>query len=131
MDSRTGATMVEFAIVANVMFLMIFACVEFARLNMVRNLAMDAAYFAARQAMVPGATSAEAVAEAESIMSSMLTNGYTVDVDTLDDSAETVEVTVNVDLHAVALFTPMFLPNDTLVSTARMRTERYAGFYEQ
>ncbi|MEM9826061.1 MAG: TadE family protein [Planctomycetota bacterium] len=129
--SRDGATLVEFAIIANILFVMIFACIEFARLNMVRNLAMDAAYFAARKAMVPGATTGEAIAEAEGIMSSMLGSGYTIEVQNLDDATETVEVTVNVDLHEVALFTPMFLPNDTLESKAQMRTERYAGFYEQ
>ena len=52
---REGATAVEFAIVANVMFVMVMTCMEFARLNMVRNLAQDAAYFAARKIIVFGA----------------------------------------------------------------------------
>ncbi len=53
---RKGATVVEFAIVANLLMIMILTCMEFARLNMTRNLAQDAAYFAARYALVPGAT---------------------------------------------------------------------------
>lgn len=127
---RGGATVVEFAIVANVMMMIILTCMEFARLNMTRNLAQDAAYFAARHALVPGATAAEAKAEADRIMGSMLTNGYTVSVDELDASSDEIAVTVDVDLTAVALFAPYFLPDTTISTTAKMRTERYNGFYQ-
>lgn len=129
--ARLGATAVEFAIVANILFIMILACLEFARMNMVRNLAQDAAYFAARHAIVPGATNSEAVEEADRIMSSMLTTGYSVDVDHLDKDSEEVRVTVGVDLAEVALFAPYFLPSTTIQTTAVMRTERYDHFYEQ
>jgi Flp pilus assembly protein TadG len=130
-DSRTGAAVVEFAIVANVMFVMVFTCMEFARMNMVRNLVQDAAYAAARHVIVPGATSEEGVAEAERIMSSMLTSGYTVDISSLDFGATEVTATVSVDLDHVALFVPMFLSNTNFSSTARVKTERYEGFYRQ
>ena len=123
--------MVEFAIVANLMFVAILACMEFARMNMVRNLAQDAAYYAARQAIVPGATDAEALAEADRIMSSMMDTGYTVDVSALDSDSTELTVTISVDLDQVALFTPMFLPNSTISTQAHMHTERYDGFYEQ
>lgn len=121
--------MVEFAIVANVMFLMVLTCMEFARLNMVRNLVQDAAYFAARQVIVPGATADEGVAEAHRVMGSMLSSGYTVDVSSLDFGATEVSVTVSVDLDHVALFVPMFLQSTVLESTAKIKTERYEGFY--
>ncbi|TWU22539.1 TadE-like protein [Novipirellula galeiformis] len=129
---RAGAAMVEFAIVANLMFVVIFACMEFARMNMARNLAQDAAYFAARTAMVPGATSDEATAEADRIMGSMLDeSGYDVTVSDVNFQSSTISVTVSVDLKAIAMFTPMFLPNKTIETTAVMKTERYEGFYEQ
>jgi Flp pilus assembly protein TadG len=127
---RAGATVVEFAIVANVLMMIILTCMEFARLNMTRNLAQDAAYFAARHALVPGATAAEAKAEADRIMGSMLSNGYTVTVEELNADSEEVAVTVDVDLTAVALFAPCFLPDTTISTTAKMRTERYDGFYQ-
>jgi len=129
--SRDGATIVEFAIIANVMIIMVLTCIEFARMNMTRNLMQDAAYFAARHAVVPGATADEAIAEAERIMGSMLTNGYNVEVSNLDSESEEIEVTVEVDMHAVALFAPNFLPSTTISTTANMRTERYSGFYQQ
>jgi Flp pilus assembly protein TadG len=128
---RTGAAAVEFAIVANVMFLLIMTCIEFARLNMVRNMAQDAAYFGARQAVVPGATAAEAEEVADGIMSSLLSGGYTINVTEVDADSTEVSVTVDVQLHDVALFVPLFLPDSSIQTQATMRTERYDGFYEQ
>ncbi len=126
-----GASAVEFAIVANVLFMIILTCMEFARMNMVRNLAQDAAYFAARQAIVPGATAAEAQAEANRIMGSLLNNGYTVAVTDLSSNSTFVDVTVTVDMGAVAMFAPFFLPETNVATHVRMRTERYEGFYQQ
>jgi Flp pilus assembly protein TadG len=126
-----GVAAVEFAIVANLFFLVLLACMEFARLNMVRNLSQDAAYYAARQVIVPGATAGEAIDEANRIMSSLLNNGYTVEVTDLGKGATEVSVTDSVDLHKVALFTPYFLPDTTMRTVAHMRTERYDGFFQQ
>jgi len=128
---RWGATAVEFAIVANILMIMILTCMEFARMNMVRNLMQDAAYFAARHAVVPGATAGEAIEAADTIMGSMLSNGYTITVSDLNETSADINVTVEVDLGAVALFAPYFLPETTISTTANMRTERYAGFYQQ
>jgi Flp pilus assembly protein TadG len=129
--ARSGVSAVEFAVVANVLLLMILTCMEFARVNMVRSLAQDAAYFAARHAIVPGATSEEAIDEAERILSSMLSNGYTVTVDDVNADSSDVTVRVSVDLTEVALFAPYFMPDSIIETTARMRTERYDGFYQQ
>ena len=63
-SDRRGATAVEFALVAQVLFVIVLGAVEFSRLNMIRNLAQDAAYFAARDSMVPGASEAETIAAA-------------------------------------------------------------------
>ncbi|MEL6108390.1 MAG: TadE/TadG family type IV pilus assembly protein [Planctomycetota bacterium] len=128
---RSGTTAVEFAIVANIFFVMIFTCMEFARMNMVRNLSQDAAYFAARHAMVPGATEAEAIQAADEVMSMMVSGGYTVDVGELGSDADDVTVTVTVDFDDVALFAPKFLPNTQIQSVARVYSERYDGFFEQ
>lgn len=97
---------------------------------MVRNLAQDAAYFASRDAMVPGATEAEAIAKANEVMSMMLTNGYTVTVDGMGTNAPEVAVTVTVDFNQVALFAPRFLPNAIIETTAKVKSERYDGFFE-
>ncbi len=126
---RVGAATVEFAIVANLLFILIFTSFEFARLHLARNLAQDAAYYAARKAMVPGATAAEANAEATRILGSMFDTGYTVTVQTLDENSESVVVTVTINLKEVAFFTPMFLPDEDITSVASLKTERYRGYY--
>ncbi len=100
-------------------------------MNMARNLMQDAAYFAARHAVVPGATADEAIEAADNIMGSMLSNGYNITVSDLNADSDEINVTVEVDLGAVALFAPYFLPETTISTTANMRTERYAGFYKQ
>lgn len=126
---RAGATMVEFAIISNVLFLFILICLEFTQLHLARNLVQDAAYYAARQAMVPGATADEATQEATRILSAMFKEGYQVDVNQLAENSSHVVVTVSVDLHQVALLSPIFLPNTQLSTVAKMRTERYRGYY--
>lgn len=130
-SNRFGVTAVEFALVANVMFISIFACIEFARVNMVRNMSQNAAYYAARTAMVPGATEADAKAEVDRLLGSLISTGYTTQVSELGNDASTIEVRVEVDLRAVALFVPMFVTDPTLTSVATLRTERYSGFYQQ
>lgn len=130
-DSRLGVSTVEFAVIANIMFIMILTCIEFARMNMVRNLAQDAAYFGARHAIVPGATPAEAIEQAELVLSSMLSNGYTVTVSELGSEASEINVNVAVDMTEVALFAPYFLKDTIIETDATMRTERYDHFYEQ
>lgn len=128
---RTAATLVEFALVCNVLFVTIFTCMEFARMNMARNMAQDAAYLAARAAIVPGATSAEAEAEATRLMNSLFSGGFTVQCTPINEDTEEVSVRVAVQVDEIALFTPMFLAGLELESTATMQTERYSGFYEQ
>ncbi len=100
-------------------------------MNMVRNLAQDAAYYAARHAIVPGATAGEAIAEGDRIMGALLNNGYEVKVTALNGESAFVDVTVSVDMGEVALFAPLFLPEKTVDTRVRMRTERYSGFFQQ
>ncbi len=57
---RTGATIVEFALVIPILVLTIFAGIEFARMNMVRHTMANASYAACRHVIVPGATAKEA-----------------------------------------------------------------------
>ena len=68
--ARRGATVVEFAIVAPIFFLFLLASFEFGWLNVLRHTADNAAYEAARTAMVPGGTAADAATKANSILSS-------------------------------------------------------------
>ena len=130
---REGTTMVEYALIMPFFIMLCVACLEFARLSMMRNLAQDAAYYAARTAMVPGASVDEAQAEANRILAYLGTSNATVtinDGNPLDDDTQVIEVTVTVPLDENTLMFPVFAEGMTFESSARMRTERYDGFYD-
>lgn len=130
--NRSGAALVEFAIVAPVLLLILFASIEFIRLSMIRNLVQDAAYFAARDAMVPGATEAEAEASANQILGYMNTQGATITINNgagLTDDSDSVTVTITVPIAENSFLVPQFSNNMEFSATATMTTERYQGYY--
>ncbi len=125
-SDRTGATMVEFAIVAPVFFLVVFTMFEFTRLNVLRHTADNAAYEASRIAIVPGATAGEAVAEANRILSIIAARGATVTVtpSVLTTDTESVTVAIDIPLDQNGWVAPKFTAGDTLHSESTLRTER-------
>ncbi|WP_425396254.1 TadE/TadG family type IV pilus assembly protein [Aeoliella sp.] len=125
-SERRGAVMVEFAICAPVFILVVLAMFEFSWLNVVRHTADNAAYEAARVAMVPGATAAEAIAEAERIMSVVGARGTQVTVDPPNLGPDSTEVTVSVVIPVDdnALVTPKFTGGRQIESSSTLRTER-------
>ncbi|MEM7314634.1 MAG: TadE family protein [Planctomycetota bacterium] len=131
---RRGATLVEFAIVSQIFFLITLTCIEFVRLNMIRNLVQDAAYFGARVAMVPGATSAEATAEANRILNTLGTRGAVVSINggsALDQDTDVIEVSITVPMDENALIVPALFTGDReFQAEVRMATERYDGFFD-
>ena len=131
--NREGLAALEFALVAPAFFIVVFASIEFCRLNMIRNLTQDAAYFAARHAMVPGATSAEAIDEANRILGFMNTQGATVIVnenEELEDDSNIVSVTITVPINENSFLIPNFTEDIEFTATATLRTERYDGYYD-
>ncbi len=125
-EDRRGAVLVEFAIIAPVFFLIIMALFEFSWLNVVRHTADNAAYEASRAAMVPGATAAEAITEANRILSVIGVRGATVTVNpaVLDDSAAQVTVSVSIPISQNSLIIPTFTGGMNLQSQSTLRTER-------
>src|SRR3954454_21923431 len=77
-QGRVGAVAVEFAITAPVFFLFLLAAFEFGWLNVMRHTADNAAYEAARAAMVPGATAADATNKANGLLNIVGARGATV-----------------------------------------------------
>ena len=124
--TRRGATAVEFAIVAPIFFLLMMASFEFSRLNVIRHTADNAAYEAARHAMVPGATAAEAVAKANSILRTVGTRGarVTITPTTLGPDVDTINVSIDVPLNQNGWIVPKFTSGRTLTAQSTLRTER-------
>jgi Flp pilus assembly protein TadG len=127
--ARRGATLVEFALVTPVFLLFMFAAIEFAHLNTLRNTANNAAYEAARKVVVPGGTSAEAEREAARILRVVGTTRFTVDVtpDVITDDTQSVTVDIRVPYEQNALMVPWFTGAVTINSKSTLRTERYGG----
>ncbi|MCU0721938.1 MAG: pilus assembly protein [Pirellula sp.] len=130
---RTGAVTVEFAIIANMMFVVIFGCLELTRLSLIRNLAQDAAYFAARVAIVPGATVADATREANRILGTMGTRGVQVvinDGQGISQGTEELKLEVVIDLQQNMILLPLMPGSKEIRTKATMKTERYDEVYQ-
>lgn len=124
--ARRGATAVEFALALPIFLLFLMASFEFGWLNVVRHTADNAAYEAARYAMVPGATADEAIKKAKSIMKIIGARGVKVSVDppAINSSTNKVTVSIDVPMKRNALVVPKFTSTKTLHSEAKLRTER-------
>ena len=112
-SSRQGATAVEFALVAPILFLLIFACIEFARMMMTVAMIEQSAFEGARHVAVLGSTAAEGEAIIRSELAFLgidaaeinvvgLLNG--VEQSSIDDSSEQISVNVVVNFREFILF---------------------------
>jgi Flp pilus assembly protein TadG len=124
--ARRGATAVEFALTAPIFFLFLLAAFEFGWMNVIRHTADNAAYEAARAAMVPGATAAEAKAKANSLLGIVGTRAATVTITPASITPTTDKVTVAIDvpMNKNGLILPRFTSNKVLHSASTLRTER-------
>jgi Flp pilus assembly protein TadG len=123
---RRGATAVEFALTVPIFFLFLLAAFEFGWLNVVRHTADNAAYEAARHAMVPGATAAEARAKANGLLRVVGVRGASVTITPAVLGPDTDEVTVEIDipLNRNGLVVPRFTRAKSISSLSTLRTER-------
>ena len=136
---RFGASAVEFAMVAPIFGLAIIGCIEFSRISMMRNLAQNASYEAARFAMQEGAGDADAVAKAEQILARLgarnaeitptfiplLANDGSVIAD-----RDRIRVDISIPLRDNVLLLSHLFNDESVNATTTMRTERYRGFFD-
>ena len=132
--------MVEFAIVAPLMFMLIFAGLEFIRFGMLQSLAHDAAYEAARHVMVPGSLQSEGVAEANRILGYLGTQDAIITIESyakdgssqteIDDGTTAVEVEIEVPMTRNAFVLSAFTKDKTIRASARLGFESYTGYYD-
>ena len=118
---------VEVALSLPVLLLVMFACVEFGRLNMLRITAENACYEGARRAAVPGSTSGEAESVAQSILNVASARNATITVTpaAINDSTREVTVLVEIPLAANAWVTPKFTGTKTLARSCTLSRERF------
>ena len=103
-NKRRGATTVELAMVLPVFLLVVFGCMEFSRISLMRSLASNACYEAARASMVTGATTEQAEQIVGNILGRLAVDGATTEVTFTDrngnvtDFDDSQRVTVSVSI---------------------------------
>lgn len=132
---HTGATLVEYAFAVPILFLTMFACLEFVRVGMLQGLAENAVYEADRHIIVPGSTKAEA----NRVLSILGTRGASVAVTAtnadgtqtqIDDSTQRIAVDIAIPLAQNALFVAQFMSAENITAYATLTFESYRGFYD-
>ena len=131
--NRTGASAVEFAMIAPLIFLLLFGGIEFIRGNIVRHTANNAAYEAAREVITPGANINEAISKAEQILALAGIAGATVVItpNEITEGTRFVSATVSIPMDVNSWGVGRLLAGKTLSSNVELRTERSPGIQAQ
>jgi Flp pilus assembly protein TadG len=125
---RRGASVVEFAIVSPVFFLLVFGMIEYGRMVMVQQVLTNAAREGARIGVMDGATQTSVTSAVNNYLTAAQISGATTTVSPNPPSSAaygaSVTVTVSVGFNQVSwLPSPMFLGGRTLTATSVMRRE--------
>lgn len=99
---------------------------------LLQNIAQDAAYDAARYAMVEGATTQDAVDKANESLSLFAAQGATVVVNNgsgIDNNSATISVRVTIPMKDNAFFLTPFYQGRNIETEMTIKRERYKGFY--
>jgi Flp pilus assembly protein TadG len=126
--TRRGASVVEFAIVAPLFFLLVLGMIEFGRMVMVQQVLTNASREGARRAVLSGISDTDVETTVEDYLANASISGATVTVTTQaptpPDTAEARIVTVTIPFSQVSwLPTPIFMGSKTLSASTTMRRE--------
>ncbi|MEM9185964.1 MAG: TadE/TadG family type IV pilus assembly protein [Planctomycetota bacterium] len=127
-ESRRGAAVVEFAIVAPVFFLVILGMIEFGRMAMVQQVITNAAREGARIGVLDDSTTQDVTSTVDNYLDSAGIRNASVTVSPNPPSSalygQSVTVTVSIPFGNVSwLPTPKFISGQTLRAEAVMRRE--------
>ncbi len=127
--SRRGTTAIEIAIVLPILVMLLFGAIDFSRANTIRNTAENAAYEAARRAIVPGATSAEVQSSANAILSILSINNASVTVTpaVITNATRRVKVTVSVPLGSNLYASSQLLAGTTISKSCELTREQFSS----
>lgn len=128
LPARRGAAVVEFAVVAPVLILLLLGMIECGRMIMVQQVLTTAAREGARTATIEGNSSSEAVDAVKSFLAGAGVKGSSVTVTPSNTGSiahgQPITVSVSVPFTEVSwLPKPFFFGNITLNSAATMRRE--------
>lgn len=126
--NRQGAAVVEFAVVAPLLFALTLGMMEVSRMVMVKQLMVNASREGARLAVLPGSTTAEVLALVSQELTATSVNGVNIQVEPNDLATAGVGTPITVSLNVEAATvswvpTPLFSFNQTLSASTTMRKE--------
>ncbi len=127
-QSRRGAVAVEFAIAVAVLIMVVFASVEFVRLNMLKHSVEHASYLAARKGIITGAKNKDVKKEAERHLAILGVTNAAVEVlpATIDDDTLLIEVSIDLPTSGNTWVAPLYF-NGIITGRSRMLAERSAA----
>jgi Flp pilus assembly protein TadG len=146
---RRGAALVEFAMTAPILFMFLFAALEFSRYNMIEQTANIAAFEAARTCILPGGkTTSTDTSEftgekaAKNVLGQVGIRSATVkfyDVSgttssppeisgSISMSTSKIKATVKVPLTGNMWLNPVFLGSGTITKSCTMTCDWYNGY---
>ena len=123
---RRGVVSVEMALTVPLLFLVLIGCIEFARLNMLRNSLENACYKGARAGSIPGRTAQDAIDRAASELQLVGVRNSQVEVypTTITDATPEITVTISLPLNDNAWVSPHFLKNRNLTRSCTLTREK-------
>lgn len=133
MVRRSGAVTVELALVISLFFILVFAGIEFGRVSMLRHTAEDAAYEAARNVVVPGATVADAITQATDVVTRAGLRNAQVQVtpNPITETTNTVTVVVQIPVGSNSWVTPRWVAGSHAISgRSTQMTERITAIQQ-
>ena len=128
-NARTGASAVEFALVAPIFILLVFGIIEFGRGMMVQQMITNASREGAREAALPDSTVASVTEKVVSFLADSSINVSSSDVTVSPDPEavldnEQITVTVEIPFNQVSWINGSYLDGLTLNASTKMRSER-------
>lgn len=127
--NRVGAAAVEVALTLPILFMFTFAGWEFSRISVIRNTMENAAYEAAREAMLPGANQTKIEAAANGVLDSIGIVSSTIQVSPglITQSTDAVTITIDTPLAANSLGVAKYFSSGSLTASITLSRELQPG----
>lgn len=120
-SERKGISLVEFALVVPIIFLLFFGAIEMTNLNMVRHTAGNAAYEGARQVIVAGGTAEDARQEVLRLLTLVgIADGAEIEI---IETAVAVEVIIRIPLRENSWGVTRFTGDAVIIQSCKLNRE--------
>ena len=118
----------EFALVAPLLFLFLFAAIDIARANIIRSTAENAVYEGARASIIPGATPEKIEAVTREVLDILAIHNAVVTITPTTITSATPAVTVQVDIPLASNLyaSSNFLSSATISRSCNLSRENFS-----